>query len=390
MASAIRIKDNIYWVGAIDWDVRNFHGYLTQKGSTYNAYLVIDDKITLIDGAKKPFGDELLARVASVVPLDKIDYVIVNHVEKDHAGALGQVRQACPNARFVADAQAKKGLAAHYHEEWDMDIVKTGDTLSTGKYTFHFVQTPMVHWPDSMVTYLAEEKILFPNDAFGQHFATAERFDDEVPFDVLMYEAEKYYANIVLPFGAQVQKALTALGGLDIDVICPSHGLIWRKNIPAILAAYQKWSANSCDEKAVVVYDTMWEATRKMAGAICDGFTEAGIPVTRMSLNHCHISDVMAAMMSAKYVAIGSPTLNNQVMPSVAALMTYIKGLNPKDRCGIAFGSYGWSGQSVGIIQDFMAEMKWQIAGFHRLQYEPKPQELAEITRTTTEYLQTK
>ncbi len=373
---AVKIKDNIYWVGVIDWNIRNFHGYLTQRGATYNAYLVIDEKVTLIDTAKKGFEGELLSRIKSVIDPAEIDYIIVNHVERDHSSALPAVLAACPKAKVITNAQGDKGLHQHYTGEWDTELVKSGDTLSLGQYELTFVQTPMVHWPDNMVTYLAKEKILFPNDAFGQHYAASARFDEEVPFDTLMQEAGKYYANIVLPFGKQVQKALEAVGGLDIEYICPSHGLIWGKHIPAILEAYQKWSTNTVMEKAVVVYDSMWGVTEKMAATISDAFMAKGIPVKRMSLKADHISDVMAEILEAKYIAIGSPTLNNGIMPTVGSLLTYIKGLNPTGRIGLGFGSYGWSGQSPGIITDFMKEMKWETIEMARIQYEASEEDL--------------
>lgn len=384
--NAVKIKENVYWVGAIDWNLRNFHGYQTQRGSSYNAYLIIDEKITLIDAVKKPFAGELLQRIASVIPPERIDYVIVNHVEGDHAGALAEVRRACPQATFVMDEGARKGLLAHFHEEWPTQIVKTGDTLSTGNYTFSFLQMPMVHWPESMATYLAAEKILFPNDAFGQHYASTERFDDQVPYDLLMYEAAKYYANIVLPFGRQVQKALAATGDLAVEMICTSHGLIWRRHLAEIIAKYQQWSSNQTREQAVVVYDTMWHATEQMATALCDGFARGGIESKRLCLtvHNDHISDVMAALLEAKYIAIGSPTLNNNIMPTIAALLCYIKGLNPQNRVGIAFGSYGWSGQSVGLIADFMTEMGWPLMDKHRLPFTPTAEQLAAISAKTT------
>ncbi|MDO4542737.1 MAG: FprA family A-type flavoprotein [Bacillota bacterium] len=385
---AVKVKDNIYWVGAVDWEVRNFHGYLTQRGATYNAYLVIDEKITLIDTVKAGFENEILERVKSVVPLDKIDYIVVNHIEKDHSGAFPKVREALKNATLVCDAKAQAGLKAHYHTDYEAQLVKTGDTLNTGKYNFTFVQTPMVHWPDSMVTYLAEEKTLFPNDAFGQHFASSQRFDKDVPLDLLMYEAGKYYANIVLPFGKQVGKALEALGGLKIDTICPSHGFILQERIPDFLDAYTRWASNAVKEKAVIVVDSMWHATEKMAKAIYTAFENQGVEVKYMSLKDNHHSDVMAEILEAKYVAVGSPTLNNGIMPTVAGFLCYMQGLAPKDRIGLPFGSYGWSGQSVGVIKNAMEAMKWQVIDnedVYRLVYEPTQEQLDKITKATEE-----
>lgn len=376
---AIQIKENVYWVGGIDWNIRNFHGYLTQRGSTYNAYLIIDEKITLIDTVKHYLFDEMLERISDVIDPADIDYVISNHVEQDHSGSLPEIMEIATKATLVTSPNGEKGLKAHFREDWNYRIVKSGDVLNIGKRNLTFVQTPMVHWPDNMVTYLEEDKILFSNDAFGQHIASTERFDDELPLGVILEEARKYYANIVLPYGGQVQKALGSLGGLDVEVIATSHGLIWRSNIPAILNEYQKWSTNATEKKVVIVYDTMWNATEIIAESISDAFEKKGYNVRFMDLKNNHISDIMTEVITAKYICVGSPTLNNNLMPSVASFLTYLKGLAPKDRIGLAFGSYGWSGQSIGQVEQYLKDCGFETLENIRIQYIPEEDQLEEM-----------
>ena len=368
---AVEIKKEIYWVGGIDWDLRNFHGYLTQRGSTYNSYLIIDEKITLIDNVKYYLAEELIDRISAIIDPSKIDYIIQNHIEMDHTGSLPDMKKICPNAKLFASPKGVEGLQKHFKNDWDYKTVKSGDVLKLGKRSLHFVQTPMVHWPDNMVSYCPEEKILFSNDAFGQHIASSERFDDEYPFNIMMHEAEKYYTNIVFPYGTQIQKALEVVGGLDIETICPSHGLIWRSNILEIIDEYKKWSTNKVDEKALIIYDTMWKSTEKIAYKIQEAFEEKDYQTRMFNLQHTHISDIMTDILTAKYICVGSPTLNNNILPTVSAFLTYLKGLAPKNRIGLAFGSYGWGGQSVGIIENILRECGFEILDQIKLQYVP-------------------
>lgn len=349
MLSAVQIKPDVYWVGAVDWNARSFHGYSTEDGITYNAYLIMDEKVTLIDTAKITFKDELLARISSVIDPSKIDILVCNHVEMDHSGNVPTIKGLNPNVRILASApQGVKGLTAHYHD-LGFEGVKTGDTLNIGKRTLTFVQTPMVHWPDNMVTYDAYDKILFSNDAFGQHFASSKRFDDENDLGEVMKQARKYYANIVQPYRMQASNAVKAvrkLGPDAIDIIAPAHGVCWRSHVADILDAYENvYTSGKLEEKALVAYDSMWSSTDKMAHAIADGFLAAGVPVRLMDVKCNHISDVMEEFLDCKYVAVGSPTLNSQMMPPMAELLTYMKGLSPKNegRVGIPFGSYGWA-----------------------------------------------
>ena len=306
---ATKIRDDIYWVGAIDWSVRNFHGYETGRGSTYNAYLILDEKITLIDATKKTFSDEILSRISSIIDPAKIDYIVCNHLEADHSGSLDAIAQKCPNATiFVSQPNGLKNIAK-FCGEHTYQGVKAGDSINIGKRTLKFVPVPMLHWPDSMVTYCPEEKILFSNDGFGQHLATNERFDDEVDYAVLMHEAKKYYANILMLYGRQAQTALKTVSTLDIDMILTGHGISWRKHIKDILDLYAKWSNFEADEhKAVVVFDSMWNSTEIMAKTITEAFQAKGICAKFFDLKTNHYSDIMTEVLDSKYIAVGSPT----------------------------------------------------------------------------------
>lgn len=383
----VKITDNIYWVGGIDWHLRNFHGYVTQRGSTYNAYLIIDEKITLIDTAKYYLVDELLERVSKIIDPKKIDILISNHVEMDHSGGLPRLKELLPQAKIYTSPNGAKGLKAHYKKDWDFEIVKNGDSLNTGKYNFSFLLTPMVHWPDNMVTYLNEEKILFSNDSFGQHIASSERFDDEYPWNIIVEEAKKYYANIVLPYSKQVQVELEAASKLDIRTICPSHGIIFRKHVSDIVNEYKKWSLNQTTKKALIIFDTMWHSTEMMARAIQDAFENKGYQTRFLRLQESHISDIMTELMEAEYICVGSPTLNSNILPSVSAFLTYLKGLAPTGRKGLAFGSYGWGGQSIKQVEDILIEIGFTLLPSQKFQYIPEKNDLEKITATIEELI---
>ena len=349
---AVEIRQGIYWVGAIDWSMRSFHGYQTGRGTTYNAYLIIDEKITLIDTVKAAFAPELLARIKSVIDPAKIDYIISSHVEPDHSGAIPFMLEHAPQAQVITSLpNGEKGLKGHYGD-LPLQGVKAGSSLSIGKRTLQFVPTPMLHWPDSMVTYCPEEKILFSNDAFGEHLASSSRFDDEVDFGTLMFECQKYYANILMLYGRQAQTALKALSGLEINMIATGHGVIWRKHIQEIMARYEKWAAGEAEERAVVVFDSMWHSTESMARAVAEGFAQKGIPVSFYDIKENHLSDIVTDILTVKYLAVGSPTINNQMMPTIAGFLCYLKGLAPKGKKAFAFGSYGWGGQSIGLVEE--------------------------------------
>ncbi len=304
MLSSVEIKPDVYFVGALDWNAREFHGYTTEQGITYNAYLILDEKVTLIDTVKRPFSEELVERIKSIIDPAKIDVLICNHIEMDHSGSVPRILELAPNAEVYASApQGVKELKAFYGENINVNGVKTGDTLNIGKRTLTFVQTPMVHWPDNMVTYSDYDKILFSNDAFGQHYASSTRFEDESDYCEVMKQARKYYANIVLPYGRQADSAVTAVKGIgleNIDIIAPAHGVAWRSHIADIISKYEEWTTGKLEEKALVVYDSMWGSTDKMAHAL-----------------------------------------------------TYMSGLSPKNdhRIGFAFGSYGWAPLGPKMVQ---------------------------------------
>ena len=349
---AVEISKNIYWVGAVDWSMRNFHGYETSRGTTYNAYLIIDDKITLIDTVKYTLKDELIARIKSIIDPAKIDVIVSSHVEPDHSSSLPFIAELAPNAEIItSNPNGLKGLTALYGK-LNYKAVKAGDSISIGSRTLNFVPTPMLHWPDSMVTYCPEEKILFSNDAFGEHLATSMRFDDENDLNTILFESKKYYANILMPFGKQAQNALKALGSLEIKMIATGHGVIWRKNIDKIVKCYKSWSAGEVKERAVVVFDSMWGSTQILAQTIAEAFAAKGIPAAYYDIKATPMSDIVTDVFTSKYLAVGSPTINNQMMPTIAAFLCYIKGLKPQNHRGFAFGSYGWSGQSIGQVEE--------------------------------------
>ena len=353
----VQLARGVYWVGAIDWNVRNFHGYSTHRGTTYNAYLIVDEKVALIDTVKAPFYDEMAARVREIVSFDKIDYVISNHVEMDHSGSLPMALRDAKNAKLVTlEKFGENGLAKTFHQSWPTIAVKEGSTIDLGKRKLAFIPTPMLHWPDSMCTYLVEDKLLFSMDAFGQHIATSQRFDDEVDMSVVMQEVSKYYANILMPFGDLIVKAVNKLGGVKIDMIAPSHGIIWRSHIKDVVGAYARWGKGETAARALIIYDTMWGSTGKMALAIARGMIGEGVDVKLFNLTASDKSDVIKEVLDAKALIIGSPTLNNGMFPSVAEFLCYLKGLKPRNKIGAAFGSHGWGGGAVKAVQQEMEQ----------------------------------
>jgi flavorubredoxin len=361
---ATRLSDRVFWVGAIDWGVRDFHGYLTSRGTTYNAYLVLADKVTLIDTVKAPFKHEMLHRITSVIEPTKIDYIISNHSEMDHSGALPDVIGEVKPERVVASPRGVEALARHFGLN-GIEAVKEGEALSLGSATLAFVETPMLHWPDSMFTYLADERLLFSSDAFGMHLATSERFADEIADSILEYEGAKYFANILLPLSNLVTRLLDKVGKLNlaIDTIAPSHGPIWRKDIGTALGRYGSWAAQERTNKAVVAYDTMWQSTDLMARAIGDGLAAGGASVRLMPLKSCHRSDVATEVLGAGALIVGSPSLNGGLFPTVADLLAYLKGLKPRNLIGAGFGSYGWSGGAVEQVEAALREMNVELVG---------------------------
>ena len=379
----VEIKPGIYWVGAVDWNLRNFHGYITQRGSTYNAYLIVDEKTVLVDTVKHYLFEEMLSRIEKVIDPSGIDYVVSNHVEMDHSGSIPRILKIAPEAKVVTSPQGERGLQRHFKRDWDFQVVRSGDIISVGKHSLQFFLTSMVHWPDNMVTFVPEERLLLSNDAFGQHLASAGRFDDEVGWDIVSEEAAKYYANIVFPYGEQVKKALASLSGLDIEMIAPSHGVIWRTYLPKILESYQKWANNETEARALIVHDTMWGSTTRIAESLQEGLEREGIPVTMRSLKANHISDILTDVLFSKVILIGSPTLNQGVLPTIGAFLTYLKGLRPKNRLGFAFGSYGWGGQAIKEVETVMRNLSWEMPlPTINIQYIPDEEELDRVRKT--------
>jgi len=378
--SAVKVTENVYWVGAIDWNLREFHGYATERGTTYNAFLVVADKVTLVDTVKAPFMDEMMARIASVLPPDRIDYIISNHSEMDHSGALPAVIRAVNPDKVFASAKGAEALEAHFHTGDDVTVVKDGESVSLGNANVTFYETRMLHWPDSMFSFFDRDGVLFSQDAFGMHLASAERFADELNPSILEFEAAKYFANILTPYAALVTKQLekTMALNLPIQVIAPDHGPVYRRDLNWILDLYSRFAAQRPTNKAVIAYDTMWGSTDKMARAIAEGIADAGGAVDLCEMGAAHRSNVATALLDAGAFVVGSPTMNNMMLPAMADLLTYVQGLRFKNLVGAAFGSYGWGGEAVKQIEHTLETMKVElVAQSVRAKYVPARDDLS-------------
>ena len=370
----IEIAKGIYDVGVNDWNISDFHGYSTPYGTSYNAFLIIHEKIALIDTVKAEFADELLYNIAKVVAPKKIDLVVSNHTEMDHSGGLTRIMHRIGEEKpLYCSKMGKKNLARHFRQNTNYQTVESGQAVSLGKRTLTFIETRMLHWPDSMFTYLKEDHILFSSDGFGQHYAGHEKFDDQIG-DAIMPHAKKYFANILLLYSPLILKLVDKVTemGLPIDMICPDHGVIWRGDPSKIINAYVGWSGQEPKKKALVIYDTMWHSTEMMANAIAAGISAKGVDVRPMYLRKWHRSDIMTEVLDAKAIVVGSPTLNNGLFPTLADFLTYMKGLKPKGKIGAAFGSYGWSGEAVKLLENELTAMNIDIVepGL-RVQYVP-------------------
>ena len=365
MYSAVKISNNVYWVGAIDWNIRDFHGYQTKRGSTYNAYLIMAEKPTLIDTVKAPFMNEMMARINSVLDPKDIEVIVSNHAEMDHSGCLPQVIEAIKPDSVYASTMGVKVLKEMFTLTQEIIPVKDEDSITLGNMNLTCLETRMLHWPDSMISYLEDDKLLFSQDGFGMHYASSERFDGNLPQDILEYEASTYYANILLPYSPLVTKLIqrVATSGLAINIIAPDHGPVWRKNSQWIIQKYLEWAAQKPAAKAVIVYSSMWHSTERMARSIAEGIAYKGVDVKCMCMDYCHRSDVMYELLNAGAVVIGSATLNNNMLPQMADIITYMKGLKPKNLLGFAFGSYGWSGEAAVQIDAAMKEMGIELTG---------------------------
>ena len=372
MKLTTELRPGVDQVGYVDYNVRDFHSYDTRLGATYNSYLIRDEKVALIDTVKAPFADRLKRNVASLVVLEKVDYLVCLHAELDHAGSFPAMVAACPNATVVCNAKCRDALAGFFDvSSWNFQIFQPGESLSLGKRSLTFVNVPMVHWPESSIAYMPEEKILFSNDAFGQHIATSERFDDEYDLPKLLEEAKSYYANIVAPYGKQTLKALETAATLDIELIAPAHGVMWRSHIDAILKAYPKWATGAYAPKVLVIYDTMWNSTETMAEEIYAGAVEYGVKLAKenptaprldVQLMHARkttLTRIAAEALDAAAVAFGSATLNAWLMPQLGAVLDYFQGLKFREKTALAFGSFGWGQGGPEAIQKRLEVLKY-------------------------------
>jgi anaerobic nitric oxide reductase flavorubredoxin len=359
---ALEIKPDIFWVGVIDWQIRDFHGYVTPSGTSYNNYLVLDDQITLFDTVKHDFSEITIDNIRSIVDPSKIKNIVINHIENDHMSSIGDVMRLTPHATIYITNKGKKGLDRFFDtSKWDMRIVKTGDTLNIGKRNLLFLETPMLHWPDSMMTYVKEDKLLISQDAFGQHYASAARFDDE--FISLHSEAEledaikDYYANILMPFGTLIKNKIADVQklGLEVDMIAPDHGIIWRRDPSKIINMYLDMADGKADLRVAIIYDTMWHSTEQMTVPIMQGIKDEGVDVKVVKLRADPVSFAVKEFWKARGCLIGSPTLNNSMFPTLAQFLVYLRGLKPRNRIAGAFGSYGWGG---GAVRDIYEELK--------------------------------
>jgi flavorubredoxin len=351
---ATEIKPNIYWVGAIDWAVRDFHGYITPNGTSYNNYLILDQQVTLIDTVKHDFCEYTLENIRSLVDPAKIQNVIINHIENDHMSSIDRIMELAPKATIHITARGKIGLDRFFDSSrWTFRIVKTGDVLNTGTKTITFLETPMLHWPDSMMSYVKEDKLLISQDAFGQHLASSARFDDEYcdQYSVtgLEHAVRDYYANILMPFGTLVKAKLAEVQklGLEISMIAPDHGVIWRRDPGKILQMYLDMANDKADLRVVIVYDTMWHSTEHMTIPIMQGIRSAGVDADIIKLRATPMSRAIKRIWESRAMLVGTPTLNNIMFPSVAEFLTHLRGLRPKNRLAGAFGSFGWGGGAV-------------------------------------------
>jgi flavorubredoxin len=364
---SIRIKNNVCWVGKIDWELRKFHGgeYSTHRGTTYNAYLVKEEKVALIDTVWTPFSKEFVENLSKEIDLKKIDYVIANHAESDHSGALPELMSYIPDTPVYCTKNGIKSLKGHYHKEWNFKAVKTGDRLSLGQKELIFIEAPMLHWPDSMFCYLTEDNILFSNDAFGQHYASEYMFNDIVDQTELFNECIKYFANILTPFSPMVVKKIKEVlsFNLPLDIICTSHGVIWREKPEQIVEKYLQWANNYQENQITIIYDTMWNGTRIMAEKIASGIKEADkeVNVKLFNLAKTDKNDVITEIFKSKAILVGSPTINRGILVSVAGILEEIKGLKFKNKKAVAFGCYGWSGESIKIISQSLQESGFDL-----------------------------
>lgn len=381
-----KITDRVTWVGKVDWELRKFHGdeYSTHHGSSYNSYLIRDKKTALIDTVWLPYDKEFVANLKEEIDLNQIDYIIVNHGEVDHSGALSELLREIPDTPIYCTANAVKSLKGQYHQDWNLVTVKTGDKLELGDTTLTFIEAPMLHWPDTMFTYMSGENILFSNDGFGQHYASETLYNDSADQCELEAESIKYYANILTPFSPMVTRKIKEILGfnLPINMICPSHGVIWKDNPVQIIEKYLKWADNYQENQITIIYDTMWNATRRMAETIAEGILEADPEVTVkiISTSKTDKTDVITEVFRSRAVVIGSPTVNGGCLYSIAGILELIRGMKFKNKKAAAFGSYGWSGETVKLISEQLQNAGFEVVNTgYRTLWHPDQSELDKI-----------
>jgi len=363
----IKVKNNVTWIGKIDWELRKFHGdeYSTNKGSTYNSYLIKEQKTALVDTVWKPFSKEYVNNLEKEIDLNQIDFIIANHAEMDHSGALPLLMEKIPDKQIYCTANGIKSLKGHYHKDWNFHPVKTGDKIDLGGKELIFIEAPMLHWPDSMMCYLTKDNILFSNDAFGQHYASEYMFNDLVDQNELFNECIKYYANILTPFSKLIVKKIKEVleFKLPVDLICTSHGVIWRDNPTQIIEKYLEWANAYQENQITILYDTMWNGTRIMAESIAKGIKnkDSKVNIKLFNTSKSDKNDIITEIFKSKTILVGSPTINRGILTSLAGIMEEIKGLKFIDKKAAAFGCYGWSGESVKLITEDLKEAGFEI-----------------------------
>jgi flavorubredoxin len=378
------VKSNISWVGQVDWELRKFHGneLSTHRGSSYNSYLIREKKTVLVDTVWQPYARDWADRLAAAIDLKSISAVVANHGEIDHSGGLEELLRRIPGTPVYCSANAVKSLRGHYHQDWNFQVVKTDDRLSLGSKELVFIEAPMLHWPDSMMCYLTGDAVLFSNDAFGQHYASELLFNDLVDRAELYQEAMKYYANILTPFSPLVTKKIKELLALNLplEAICPSHGIIWRENPAQVVEAYLRWADSYRENQITLVYDTMWDGTRRLAEEIARGLHEAAPQVALKLFNagKSDKNDTITEIFRSKAVLFGSPTINHGILTSLAGLLEEVKGLGFKGKKAAAFGCFGWSGESVKILNEGLKAAGFEVVdeGFRAL-WNPDQEALA-------------
>lgn len=365
---AVEIKPDIYWVGAVDWAVRDFHGYETPHGTTYNNYLIMDDEVTLVDTVREEFAATTVDGIRGIVDPSRIRRVIVNHIENDHMGALDRIMALCPEATIHVGKRGLKGMERFFDvSKWNVETITTGDELKLGRYTLSFIETSMLHWPDSIVTCVKEAKLLFSQDAFGQHYASTSRFDDEFAACASAAELEDavvdYYANILMPFGSLIKKTISSIrdSGIPIDMIAPDHGVIWREDPEKVIRMYLDMADGKAEARVALVYDTMWHGTEMMNQPIVQGIKDEGLECKVIKLRNTPMSAAVKELWKSRGFLVGSPTLNNEMFPSVAAFMTYLRGLRPRSRIASAYGTFGWGGGAVKKMLAALGDMKLEL-----------------------------